>query len=315
MKKIKVYIVTYKRNDVLNELLENIFTSNTVNYNLEINIINNHSDFYIEDKYKDQVKVHHNQCRVDWSNGNLAADFNFAILDGFRDLNNPDCDYVITLQNDALLHPNWCECIDKQLQKFDFVVGYLGDNIVGYTPEIIKNVGLWDENFSGVQNKEADFYLRSLIHHNPEKIQINDILHRRLINYDPALTLDLVENRGFIINQHNTSRFPDNEEHKEIRINMNSHRNQGKHYFMWKWEGTKPSLQMKGGSWEEPGWLINWPTDMKENPPSLPKVTQHIKYPFFEKDVINIADKGYITDGNIIDNPGREFTIKEVTHR
>ena len=54
---------------------------------------------------------------------------------------------------------------------------------------------------------------------------------------------------------------------------------------------------------------------MKENPPSLPKVTQHIKYPFFEKDIINIADKGYITDGNIIDNPGREFTIKEVTHR
>ena len=43
--KIKVYIVTYKRNDVLNELLENIFNSNIQDYNLEINIINNHSDF------------------------------------------------------------------------------------------------------------------------------------------------------------------------------------------------------------------------------------------------------------------------------
>ena len=216
--KIKVYIVTYKRNDVLNELLENILNSNIQNYNLEINIINNHSDFYIENNFKKHVKVHHNECRVDWSNGNLAADFNFALIDGFRDLNNPDCDYVITLQNDALLHPDWCECIVNQLQKYDFVVGYLGDNIVGYTPEIVKNVGLWDENFSGVQNKEADYYFRCLLHHDKEKIQINDILHRRLINYDSDLTLDLVEDRGFIINQNNTSRFPDDEEHKEIRV-------------------------------------------------------------------------------------------------
>ena len=64
--KIKVYIVTYKRNDVLNELLENIFNSNIQDYNLEINIINNHSDFYIENNFKKLVKVHHNQCRVDW---------------------------------------------------------------------------------------------------------------------------------------------------------------------------------------------------------------------------------------------------------
>ena len=87
MKKIKIYIITYKRNDVLNELLDNIFTSDISGCNLEVNIINNHSELFIE-KYQDKVNVHHNQCRVDWSNGNLAQDYNFALIDGFRDLNN-----------------------------------------------------------------------------------------------------------------------------------------------------------------------------------------------------------------------------------
>ena len=70
----------------------------------------------------------------------LRSNFNFALIDGCRDLNNPDCDYVVTLQNDALLHPNWCHCITTQFKNFDFIVGYLGDNIVGYTPEIVKSV-------------------------------------------------------------------------------------------------------------------------------------------------------------------------------
>jgi len=312
MKKIKAYIVTYKRNDVLNELLESIFNSNLENCNLEVNIINNHSDFFINDNFRDKVKVHHNQCRVDWSNGNLAADFNFALIDGFRNLNTPDCDYVITLQNDALLHPDWAQCMLEQFNTYDFIVGYLGDNIVGYTPELIKSVGLWDENFSGVQNKEADYYFRCLLHHDKEKIQINDILHRRLINYNPNLTLDLVEDRGFIINQNNTSRFPDDIEHKEIRVNMNTYNSSGLHYFFYKWGNTKPDLPLKKGSWSQPGWLINWPEDMKENNPTHPLNTQYIKYPFFEKDINNIKNKGYITDGSLVSDPGIENTIKEI---
>lgn len=147
MKKIKAYIITYKRNDALNELLENLLNSNLENCNLEINIINNHSRFHIENQFKKHVKIHHNECRVDWSNGNLAADYNFALIDGFRDLNNPDCDYVVTLQNDAVLHPDWCQCIMTQLNKFDFVVGYLGDNIVGYTPNLVSDCLLLTSTF------------------------------------------------------------------------------------------------------------------------------------------------------------------------
>ena len=310
MKKIKIYIITYKRNDVLNELLDNIFTSDISGCNLEVNIINNHSELFIE-KYQDKVNVHHNQCRVDWSNGNLAQDYNFALIDGFRDLNNPDCDYVITLQNDALLDDNWCNCILNQFKEYDFVVGYLGDNIVGYTPEVVKSVGLWDENFAGVANKCADYYLRCLLYHDKEKIQINDILHRRLINYDSDLNLDVVEDRGFIINQNNTSRLPDDEEHKKIRADENPYRAQQTYYFLWKWEGTRPDIERKG-NWNEHGYLLNWPTDMKENNPSHPKKIQFVKYPFFEKNIIDIQNKGYITDGNLIQYHGEEYTINEI---
>ena len=239
------------------------------------------------------------------------ADYNFALIDGFRDLENPDCDYVITLQNDAVLNKNWCECMLNQFKKYDFIVGYLGDNIVGYTPEIVKSVGLWDENFGGVANKCADYYFRGLLYHDKEKIQINDILHRRLVNYDHELELDVINDRGFIINQHNTSRLPDDEEHKKIREEENPYRAQQTHYFLWKWEGTRPDIERKG-NWNEHGYLLNWPQDIKENNPTAPKQIQFVKYPYFEKGVTDIQNKGYITDGKLVSKHNTEYTIKEI---
>ena len=35
---------------------------------------------------------------------------------------------------------------EETLGKFDFVVGYLGDNIVGYTPEIVKSLTRYNTN-------------------------------------------------------------------------------------------------------------------------------------------------------------------------
>ena len=49
MKNMKVFIVTYKRKDVLNETLHRLF--NETDFSLipdtEVFIINNHSDFYL----------------------------------------------------------------------------------------------------------------------------------------------------------------------------------------------------------------------------------------------------------------------------
>jgi len=298
VKKLKVYIVTWKRNDVLSELLHNIFeNSDFVELdNTEVNIINNHSDFQIDQKFDDKVNVFHNMTRVDWSTGNLSADFNFALVHGFRDLKNPDSEVVVTLQNDAVLHGNWASCVMNQMEKYDFLVGYLGDNIVAYKPRHIIKTGLWDENFCTVYHKEADYYIRSLIY-NKDRSSINDLLHRRLYNHDPSLSLDLIGNRGFVINKNWTSRKIENEQHRILRNEQNLCNPATDYYWRWKWTGTKSDLPMIKGTWDQPGWLINWPEDFTDNLPSPPKTPQFVRYPFFEKDVEDLPGKGYITDG------------------
>jgi len=67
MKKIKIFILTYKRNDVLNRLLKNLFEESDFKdiENSEVNIINNHSEIDIDNKYINKVNVIHNMSRPD----------------------------------------------------------------------------------------------------------------------------------------------------------------------------------------------------------------------------------------------------------
>ena len=81
MKKLKIYIVTYKRSNVLNDTLEKLFKSDFSQVpNTEVNIINNHTDFRLDSQFKDKVNVLHNVLRPDWSNGNLAENWNQVYL-------------------------------------------------------------------------------------------------------------------------------------------------------------------------------------------------------------------------------------------
>ena len=51
---------------------------------------------------------------------------------------------------------------------------------------------------------------------------------------------------------------------------------------------------------------------MKENNPTRPRDTQYVKYPFFEKDIKNIENKGFITNGDLANNPSNEHIITEI---
>ena len=221
MKKIKIYIVTYKRSDILNDTLTKLFQSDfTEIENTEVNIINNHSEFYLNDEFKEKVNVLHNVLRPDWSNGNLAENWNQALINGFKSLSNPDCEYLVTMQNDTSVHPNWCKNLLEMHKKFNFIVGKFGDNLVSYTPEAVKKIGIWDENFFGVQYKEADYWIRALIF-NKEKSCINDTLHGITLNNENALELDtsidrnFIEETGFEGNK-TLKRKADDKEHQEI---------------------------------------------------------------------------------------------------
>ena len=58
MKRMKIYIVTYKRCDVLNDTLEKLFNSDFSKVpNTEVNIINNHTEFYLRDEFKDTSEL------------------------------------------------------------------------------------------------------------------------------------------------------------------------------------------------------------------------------------------------------------------
>ena len=305
MKNIKIYIVTYKRADVLNELLENIFTSDFKNIsNTEVNIINNHSNFLINEKYKSKVNVIHNMCRADWSSGNLGQNWNQALVLGFKSLRNPDAKYVVTLQNDCVLHPNWCSNLLEMHKKYNFIAGEFGDNIVSYTADAIKNIGLWDENFQNPHH-EADYYLRAICF-NKKYSLINDTMHKRIWNpNNDYLTLDIPDGRNI---DKNLKRRADN---KEQEIIWNSCRgtviNQyGFEYFLFKWSGTS-SLPVTKQT-----WIKNWPDELKLKPPCPKKNSMFLKYPSFEKDIINLKKKGYWTPDNFNKNHWDQWEFKTI---
>lgn len=296
MKLAKVYIVTYKRTDILNDTLDRLFASDfPVDESTEVNVINNHTQFDLAGRHVSRVNILHNILRPDWSNGNLAENWNQALVNGFRDLNRPDTKYVITLQNDTSLHPNWFSNLMKMHEKYNFIVGQYGDNIVSYTPEAVKRIGIWDENFTGVQYKEADYWLRALAW-NREKSMINDTLHGLLLNNNDALPLDVTSGRNFKEEQgfkgsKTLKRKADDREHQEIWSTRGGmYKTLNWKYFHHKWNGTWMKEPQKSG------WVKNWPKELVDNPPNLSKsnVRLFMKYMYFEKDLYDLGAKRYL---------------------
>lgn len=118
---LKIYIVTYKRNDILNDTIEKLFDSDvSLAGNVEVNVINNYTEFSLNPLFLGKVNVLHNVLRPDWSNGNLAENWNQALIDGFRDLQNPATSQVVTLQNDTSLHPKWFSNLSQMHEKRTF---------------------------------------------------------------------------------------------------------------------------------------------------------------------------------------------------
>ncbi len=293
MKKMKIYIVTYKRSEVLNDTLKKLFNSDFKDLdNTEVNIINNHTEFYLKEEFKDKVNVLHNVLRPDWSNGNVSENYNQAFINGIIDLNNPDTEVLVTIQNDAVVHPNWCKNLDYlfNTKGYTFVTGLCGDTVTAYKPEAIKKIGMWDENLPA-QYKETDYFLRALIH-NKDKSSINDFVHGILLNNEPEYPIESFEDRNFIEVEKNgeklIKRRPDDEEQKQIwsKSRGGIYKIAAWNYFYRKWEGTWDQGNPVHTS-NQMGWIKNWSNEIIENPPDIKKskVKNVVKYIYFEKDL------------------------------
>lgn len=177
--RIKLFIVTYNNNDILKGSLNSLF-ENVGDTELEIFIINNHSNLDIEG-YEDKITVLNNQCRPDFSIGHLSRNWNQAIINGFQDLDNPDCDILILAQNDVIYKKNFLTNLIEYHKKYSFIQFGRGDELCSYLPIAVKNVGLWDERFCNICHQEADYFLRQLIY-NTNGCSINDFEHARIFN-------------------------------------------------------------------------------------------------------------------------------------
>ena len=285
MKNLKIYIATYKRKEILNKTLDILFnkTDFSTISDTEVNIINNHSDFSLNEEFVDKVNVIHNNTRSDNDTGNLARTWNESLIDGFKDLDNPDAKVVVTMQNDIVLEENWVKNLLQMHQKYTFITGHLGDNIVSYRPEAVKKIGLWDERFQTPGNKEADYYIRALIY-NKEKSLIADTTHNRLLNHHDALPLDKP------IYQGGTPEW--------LKIKSNELWDEAWYHttqiFYWKWKDTWKTQP------EYSGWLTNWSKEFVDNPPIPSKVPNFVQYYHFEKG-IELKNKNYVgyRDGDI----------------
>ena len=294
MAKIELFVVTFNRPTAMNETLQGIYDSDFFKQGgNRITVINNGSKFRLDPEFKD-VRVLHNQTRLGCSHGNLSENYNQALLWGFGSLDKPQANIVIHIQDDCCVAPDWTEELLNLHEKYSFIVGNFGDNLVSYTPDAVRKIGMWDENFCGIQHKEADYWIRALIW-NKDHTMLNDHMHNRRLHYDPEASahLDVQGHRAFSWVGGKLKRGQDDGNHVLIKRHAVKANNVLRNYFFAKWSRAE---------WKNPlrddleGWLVNWPDEFVDHPPTFPREwLTPIKYPWFESGIENRTAKGYLS--------------------
>ena len=127
MVKIKVGIVTYNNPIDINNLVKSLLNSDLTEHQSSIEIINNHSNFQLSGSLLDKVDVIHNRVRPDYSYGHISKDYNSILVRGFRNLNTPDNDVVIIIQDDNIVKEDFISKLLEIHKKYQFVSSGGGD--------------------------------------------------------------------------------------------------------------------------------------------------------------------------------------------
>lgn len=259
MKKVKLFFVTYNAKDDLDKTIRTCIDAshNPGRISLEIHIINNHTNFYLADDLSQLVHVYHNTLRPDFSTGHLSRNWNQAIINGFKSLTEPECDILITCQDDAIWKDGWVDTLLSIHEQYDFYTSNNGDMLCSYTPEAVRKIGMWDERFCNIQFQEADYFLRANLYHG-DKSTINDVHHGRTLN--PTTCITERPNSGMM---------------RAVSENTNLYHEHSKQIFTQKWGG-----------------LFQWNGKVTDVQHSM--IPSFVYYPYFEKDIENLKEKGYV---------------------
>jgi hypothetical protein len=276
--KIKVYFVTYDNDLELNKTLKTFEKSGIKKYDYEVTVINNFRDAsVILEDVNLPVKVVTNQTRPSFSTGHLARNWNECLIDGFKDLENPDADIVILSQNDVEYNEDIIDTLIEYHKKYSFISYGCGDAFHSYTPNAISSVGLWDERFCNIGWQDCDYFLRQMIY-NKENSSINDFPHFRVHNKIDYEFVDFERHSGFIRNDiHHMNSI----KYHEVSMNV----------FIKKWGYGVPGIRWSS-SMNLPGLSYKKALDM--GPEYVVKSPQWIMYPFFESKIPDLKNKNYI---------------------
>lgn len=281
--RIKIYILTYDNAEALSDNLSSLYSNmgeKPSDVEIEVNIINNHSRFAIDEKYN--VNVLHNALRPDWSTGHSSRNWNQAFLLGIQNLNHPACDILVNIQDDMIWSPDWLKGLLKIHETYDFYTCSWGDAFCSYKPEAVRKIGMWDERFCNLGYQEADYFLRALIY-NKDKSSINDtgvgrVLNPVDMNGEPYIPDQAATEPSWISN----SRFVANRRNLDTRMlrTLNSLEYHGVSLRMFheKWPNIAPEF---------------WTKELIDNPFQKPACPTYMFYPYFEKDIYDLPGKGY----------------------
>lgn len=285
--KVKMYILTYDCEFNINDNLNSLFSSN-IDDNLEINIINNHTILKISEENKKRLndfgnyKIFNNVMQCDWSWGYSTRNWNQALILGFKSLNNPDCDLVVCAQDDTNYETDWLSTLKQRHNEgLEFIACGAGDCFCSYTPNAVKSIGLWDERMCTLNYTEFDYFLRAA----------------SWLGYKAAID----DNNGVHIGWDGTSQLSFNKE-KTVGIARNAS-SQGNTSDGLSKLDLKNIRQSTGDSLGTEVFKHKW----GENPCSpgvkvsnnvgncrVPITPMFVNYPYFEKDIPDIRQKGYL---------------------
>jgi len=266
--KAKLYILTYNNEAHLNDGLTSLFAGDLTQHELEVFIVNNHTNFHLHDEFVGRVTVLHNVMQPDFGTGHTARNWNQSLMLGFKDLDNPDCDLVILAQDDCHYHYNWLNLlytVHFELGYHFFCVG-AGDMLHSYTPTAVKKVGMWDERYGNICFMEHDYFIRAAMYLG-DTASVNDDGHMAgLYTYNPISFAREIAS--------NPPRNADKANLGPIRGKMD---NPFRELFKSKW-----------GNYSE-----FTPASQFVNNPRKPGIPGYVLYPYFEKGIENLNEMGF----------------------